>query len=123
MEPVPHGCPLTPGELEVLDLLADGMDYEQAAERRQCAVSTIRTHTNNIRGKLGAHSIAHAVSTMYRKGWYMRGQLPPPPPPPPPVDRLPVLARTYLELFDRFLAGEPKALDAMGILADRMRID
>jgi LuxR family maltose regulon positive regulatory protein len=53
--------PLSERELEVLQLLAAGLSNPEIARRLYVAVSTIRSHTKSIYGKLGAHRREEAV--------------------------------------------------------------
>ena len=57
---------LSPRELEVLTLLADGVGTADIAERLFISRKTVATHIQRILGKLGAHSRAEAVSIAYR---------------------------------------------------------
>ncbi len=52
---------LSPRELEVLRLLADGLESNEIAERLFIAVDTARTHIKNIYSKLGVHSRWEAI--------------------------------------------------------------
>ena len=53
--------PLSERELEVLRLLAAGLSNPEIARRLYVAVSTVRSHTKSIYGKLGAHGREEAV--------------------------------------------------------------
>jgi DNA-binding NarL/FixJ family response regulator len=55
-EPMPHAMPdpLTPRELEILQLVAQGQTNRQIAMRLIVAVGTIKIHIEHILGKLGA---------------------------------------------------------------------
>lgn len=59
---------LTPRELEVLQLLADGLSTREIAERFVLSISTVRNHVQNILTKLDAHSKLEAVSVAMRQG-------------------------------------------------------
>jgi DNA-binding NarL/FixJ family response regulator len=59
---------LTPRELEVLRLLADGMDQREIAERLVISSKTVATHIQHILVKLGVHSRAQAVAAAHRHG-------------------------------------------------------
>ncbi len=60
--PCPAPSPtLTPRELEVLRLLADGVGTREMAERLSLSVATVRNHVERILGKLGVHSRLEAV--------------------------------------------------------------
>ena len=48
---------LTGRELEVLRLLADGLEYREIAERLVISPKTVATHIEHVLGKLGVHSV------------------------------------------------------------------
>jgi DNA-binding NarL/FixJ family response regulator len=58
---------LTPRELEVLGLLAEGFDQGAIAERLVLSSKTVATHIERILVKLGVHSRAQAVAIAYRQ--------------------------------------------------------
>ena len=68
---------LTPRELEVLRLL-EGRSDREMAELLFLSPSTVRTHVENIKGKLGVSSRSAAVGWAHRRGLAA--------PDPPPVD-------------------------------------
>ena len=53
---------LTRRELEILHIIATGVNTKDAAERLHVSPATIRNHVQNILGKLGAHSRLEAVA-------------------------------------------------------------
>ena len=53
---------LTRRELEILTVIATGVNTKDAAERLHVSPATIRNHVQNILGKLGAHSRLEAVA-------------------------------------------------------------
>lgn len=57
---------LSPRELEVLSLLAEGLDQSEIAERLVISPKTVSTHIERILAKLDAHSRAQAVAIAYR---------------------------------------------------------
>jgi DNA-binding NarL/FixJ family response regulator len=59
---------LTERELEVLRLLADGLEQHEIADRLVISPSTVGTHLEHVLGKLGVHSRAQAVAAAYRTG-------------------------------------------------------
>lgn len=61
-----HG--LTPRELEVLELLADGLGTRAIADRLVISEKTEATHVQRIMTKLGVHSRAAAVARAHREG-------------------------------------------------------
>jgi LuxR family maltose regulon positive regulatory protein len=54
--------PLTDRELEVLDLLAEGLSNSEIARRLFISLPTVKSHTRNIYGKLAVHSRRQAVA-------------------------------------------------------------
>ena len=64
----PAAARLTAREREVLTLLATGATLEQIAERRNVAVSTVRTQLRSGMARLGARHRAHAVAIALREG-------------------------------------------------------
>jgi DNA-binding NarL/FixJ family response regulator len=59
---------LSPREKEVLLLLADGLNGEEAAERLFLSPETVRTHIRNSMAKLEAHTRTGAVVAALRRG-------------------------------------------------------
>ena len=54
--------PLSQRELEVLQLLAEGLTYAEIAERLVVSLNTVRFHVKEIYGKLGVNRQAQAVA-------------------------------------------------------------
>lgn len=54
VDPLPYG--LTPAELAIVESLEDGASNEQIAERRKCAVGTVKVHLGRIFRKLNVES-------------------------------------------------------------------
>lgn len=63
--------PLSERELEVLDLLAEGLSNKLIAHRLNISEHTVKTHVASIFGKLGASSRTEAVSQAIRRGLVM----------------------------------------------------
>lgn len=61
-----HG--LTPRELELLKLLADGHSYKTAAATMDLSVDTVRFHIRHVYEKLHVHSKSEAVTLALRRG-------------------------------------------------------
>lgn len=61
------GFNLTPRELEILGLLAEGLNQDDIAERLVIAPKTVATHIERILGKLGVQSRAQAVAVAFRE--------------------------------------------------------
>jgi DNA-binding NarL/FixJ family response regulator len=64
--PAPGPSPLTRRELEVLRLLAEGLDQAAIARRLVISPKTVGTHIEHILEKLSVHSRAQAVAVAYR---------------------------------------------------------
>ncbi|MCA1831357.1 MAG: response regulator [Actinomycetota bacterium] len=62
------GSDLTPRELEVLKLLAEGLANTAIAERLVISLHTVRNHVQSIIMKLQAHSKLEAVTIAVREG-------------------------------------------------------
>jgi DNA-binding NarL/FixJ family response regulator len=62
------GTDLTPRELDILSLLAQGLSNQAIAERLGISRNTVRNHVQSILAKLEAHSQLEAVSTAVREG-------------------------------------------------------
>ncbi len=54
--------PLSERELEVLNLIADGLSNQQIGRQLFLATSTVKRHINNIYAKLNVHSRTQAVA-------------------------------------------------------------
>ena len=57
----PEPLPLTPRELEVLRLLAQGLRPQDVADQLFVSVHTVRKHISNASEKLHSHGMMHAV--------------------------------------------------------------
>jgi DNA-binding NarL/FixJ family response regulator len=57
---------LSPRELEILELLADGLNGQMIADRLFLSPETVRTHVRNATAKLGAHTRVQAVALVVR---------------------------------------------------------
>jgi DNA-binding NarL/FixJ family response regulator len=67
--PPPSGPPeLTPQEIRVLALLAEGHGYQAAADELGISLNTVRNHVRNIYERLHVHTRAEAVSKALRRG-------------------------------------------------------
>jgi len=64
---------LTERELEVLRLLAEGLDQAEIARRLSISHRTVGKHIEHILQKLPAHSRAEAVAIAYRRGLHAPG--------------------------------------------------
>jgi len=64
----PMSEPLTPQELRLLHLLADGHSYQAAGERLEISLNTVRSYIRNVYEKLHVHSKNEAVGVALRRG-------------------------------------------------------
>jgi DNA-binding NarL/FixJ family response regulator len=62
------GTTLTDRETEVLRLMADSLPNRDIAARLFVTEATVKTHVNNIFGKLGVGDRAAAVAWAFRSG-------------------------------------------------------
>jgi DNA-binding NarL/FixJ family response regulator len=60
--------PLTPREIDVLELLAEGLANKAIAERLGISDQTVKFHVASITGKLGASNRTDAVRRAVRRG-------------------------------------------------------
>src|SRR5262249_52148220 len=60
--------PLTPREIEVLELLAEGLPNKAIADRLHISDQTVKFHVSSISGKLGAANRTDAVRRAVRRG-------------------------------------------------------
>lgn len=68
-----HGRPvLSPREIEILELLAEGLPNQAIADRLVVSLNTVRNHVQNTLTKLGAHSRLEAVAAGVRLGLITR---------------------------------------------------
>jgi DNA-binding NarL/FixJ family response regulator len=60
--------PLTPREVQVLELLAEGLPNKAIADRLTISDQTVKFHVSSISGKLGARNRTDAVRRAVRRG-------------------------------------------------------
>jgi LuxR family maltose regulon positive regulatory protein len=65
--------PLTPREMEVLQLIAAGDSNQTIAEKLVITVRTVKKHTGNIYGKLNVSSRTQAIAQARERGLFSRG--------------------------------------------------
>ena len=65
-------APLTRREVEVLQLVAAGLQNKEIAEKLALSLATVRNHVHNMLEKLDVHSKLEMVSLAFRKGWVRR---------------------------------------------------
>ncbi|MGW0520326.1 response regulator [Crossiella sp. NPDC003009] len=66
--PKPEEEPLSPREVEVLELVAAGVNNREAARRLFLSEATVKTHLQHIYAKLGVRDRAAAVAEGFRRG-------------------------------------------------------
>jgi DNA-binding NarL/FixJ family response regulator len=66
--PVAFDEPLTPREVQVLELLAEGLPNKAIAVRLRISDQTVKFHVSSISGKLGAKNRTDAVRRAVRRG-------------------------------------------------------
>jgi LuxR family maltose regulon positive regulatory protein len=62
LSPQPLVEPLSERELEVLQLLAEGLTNQEIGARLFLSLNTVKVHTRNIYGKLDVHNRTQAVA-------------------------------------------------------------
>jgi DNA-binding NarL/FixJ family response regulator len=66
---LPESPPLTPRELEVLQLLPQGYTNRQIAERLMITETTVKNHLTTIYSKLGVKGRAGATAWAWQHGF------------------------------------------------------
>lgn len=64
--------PLSERELEVLQLIAEGLTNPEIASRLYLSLNTVKVHTRNIYGKLDVHSRTQAIARSQELGLLLR---------------------------------------------------
>jgi LuxR family maltose regulon positive regulatory protein len=60
--------PLSDREMEILQLVAEGLSNREIAQRLVLSLSTVKWHTSNIYGKLGVKNRTQAVARSREMG-------------------------------------------------------
>ena len=63
------GCNLTPREIELLELLKDGLGYKQIGASLEISEGTVRKHLENIYRKLQVNNKVSAINAAIRNNW------------------------------------------------------
>ena len=64
-----HQSELTSREIEIVEHIAGGLSNKQIGAALGIGEATVKTHVNNILGKLGANDRTHAVTVALRRGF------------------------------------------------------
>ena len=64
--------PLTDREQEVLNLLAEGLTYQEMADRLIVSINTVRYHVKSLYGKLGVDNRTAALDQARTLGYLER---------------------------------------------------
>lgn len=67
-ELVRPGTPLSPSELEILPLMAEGLSDKEIGAEIWRAVDTVKTHNRRMFKRMGARNRAHAIALAYETG-------------------------------------------------------
>lgn len=59
---------LSPREIEIMKLVAEGRSYKKIAYTLEIALPTVKLHVSNARIKLGAFNTPHAVTLAVTSG-------------------------------------------------------
>ncbi len=73
-----EGFNLSPREMEILGLIADGLGNKQIAAKLNLSLHTVKNHVHHILEKLEVSDRAAAVELGYRKRWLSRRPRPTP---------------------------------------------
>ncbi len=67
--PAEYGQPLTPRELEIVALVAEGLTNREVAQRLYLSHNTVKVHLRNIFVKTGVASRTELTRLAILKGW------------------------------------------------------
>jgi DNA-binding NarL/FixJ family response regulator len=69
-----HSSHLTPRELEILKLIAEGRANKQIGEKLSLSENTVKNHVKSILAKLNAKDRTHAVTEALKRGLFQLGR-------------------------------------------------
>jgi DNA-binding CsgD family transcriptional regulator len=61
---------VTPREIEIVKMIAEGMSTRQISFQLFISEHTVHAHRRNILTKLGVKNMAHLVHYTWQKGWF-----------------------------------------------------
>jgi DNA-binding CsgD family transcriptional regulator len=61
---------VTPREIEIVKMIAEGHSTREISFRLFISEHTVHTHRKNILYKLGVKNMAHLVHYTWQKGWF-----------------------------------------------------
>ncbi len=65
---------LSTRQIQVLELMAQGLTDAEIADRLRVGIATVYTHGDDVRAKLGARNRAQAVAKGYERGYLGGGR-------------------------------------------------
>ncbi|MDM8528041.1 response regulator [Anaerolineales bacterium HSG24] len=67
--PIQPTSPLTPRQLEILNLIQQGLTYKEIADRLMVSQNTIKYHVKQILNQLGVNTRTEAIAQAIQQGW------------------------------------------------------
>lgn len=65
----PYRHPLTPAQIAIIRAFAAGKQAKHIARERECSPFTVWTHVKQVKKRLAAKTLTHAVVICMRNGW------------------------------------------------------
>ena len=70
MQPDVQSEVVTPREIEIVKMLAEGLNSKEISYQLSISEHTVHTHRRNIVKKLGVRNVAHLVSYAWQNGMF-----------------------------------------------------